>query len=82
MQLYNKGELIEVLSWYGEVQENYSGRGMYGKTCVGVVLDNANSIYDIMSDLAERENRMPAPSQDSMGLSTIFYWPRIQYEDE
>lgn len=68
----------------GRPYADYSGRGMYGRTCVGIVLD-----YDAVADLSEaiadagadeildREGR----SQDSLGLNTIIYWTGVTCED-
>lgn len=70
-----------------EVREDYSGRGMYGKTCVGIVTDaphkdiiiatirvfaQDNDGLDIMDILDKVEDVIPS-RVDSMGLSTIYY---------
>lgn len=55
----------------GEVYEGYSGRGMYGKECIGVVCDN--SVHCI--EKAAARGIMGAVV-DSMGRQQIVYWPR------
>lgn len=55
-----------------EVRDDYSGRGMYGKTCYGVVTKNPEAVL-----MEAGRAGLPVPRQDSMGLSTIIYWPQI-----
>ena len=54
------------------IHEDYSGRGMYGKTCVGIVSNDVGAVYwaagKIGLDYADIPHR-----QDSMGLDTILY---------
>lgn len=74
-----------------DVRPDYSGRGMYGKTCVGVVTDSMGGFVrfllevaseiglgsnDEIGDLADRTSR------DSMGLSTIYYWRGLTVEED
>lgn len=73
----------------------YSGRGMYGKTCLGYVgSDSALFIFDLAKLLAERDTSIEASaddvremmeslgsgSKDSMGLDTITYFRSIGVE--
>lgn len=80
--------IIEVIADYCESNElefrtDYSGRGMFGKTCVGVVCDDpistvveiADAIRDNGFDCASTE--LGAIRQDSMGLSRIIYFPNL-----
>jgi hypothetical protein len=68
----------------GRPYADYSGRGMYGRTCVGIVLDY-NAVADLSEairdagaeDVLDREGR----SQDSLGLGTIIYWTGVTCED-
>lgn len=62
----------------GTVRDDYSGRGMYGKTCFGIVADNsvllgAALIITLGEDLGLQMAEKTVT--DSMGRSTIFYWP-------
>lgn len=73
--------------------DGYSGRGMYGDTCAGIVFDNLTDAFIFFSRLSDAcvetaddsninsisENlpRLVASAQtDSMGRSTIVYFPR------
>ena len=56
----------------GKVRTGYSGRFMYGKTCMGVVGKYREEIIE-----AAAERGLKGASTDNMGLSTIVYWPRI-----
>lgn len=71
--------------------ENYSGRGMYGRTCVGVVTeDNAISLtlalfrflVENEMDMYEAEELLQCAKTDNMGYDTIVYFPRIKSESE
>lgn len=82
MSTINKNQFIDILGWYGDVRYDYSGRGMYGDTCIGVVLEDGGDIFEIVADCAEQGMRIPHPHKDSMGLGTIYYWPRLKFEEE
>lgn len=62
-------KLIEACARLGEVERSYSGRGMYGATCVGVVVAPRN--------VARAKRLAPGASVDNMGLDAIVYWPAI-----
>ena len=55
----------------------YSGRGMYGKYCLGVSVGRYGQ-----SELlkAFKKNRIPNPSQDQLGMGAIYYWQNIPYD--
>lgn len=70
-----------------QLREDYSGRSMYGALCVGFVYDDLGDFlsalvdiaiddYDFASTLASRA------CTDSMGLSTIVYFPRLTVSQE
>jgi hypothetical protein len=63
------------------VYTNYSGRGMYGKTCVGFVLDSTDQILALGAALQEHLGTIPYAAKDSMGYSTIIYFSQLQLED-
>jgi hypothetical protein len=86
----------EVLSSFvaeAEARTDYSGRGMYGKTCVGIVTDApiaylAMGLGVILADMAEADDLFTVDdalfewydlqtATDSMGLSTILYFPNL-----
>lgn len=52
---------------------DYSGRGMYGTECVGIVTGNPNEIIAMAGKRGIR-----GAVTDSMGKGTIVYWPKVQ----
>jgi hypothetical protein len=79
-----KRELAEVLLQVcpGDLQEEYSGKGMYGKTTTGIVVESVpeflTAILQNVESLAEafKEegiDRIDAIHWDSLGTSTIIY---------
>jgi len=50
--------------------ENYSGRGMYGATCLGVTHESAEAVIE---EAASRGIR--GAHVDRMGRGVIVYWP-------
>ncbi len=73
---------------------DYSGRGMYGSTCVAVEYEQGHE-WDVFNALREElpiwEEDSPEynlveamldnkPETDSMGLGMIMYWPRVKSE--
>jgi len=54
------------------LRKDYSGRGMFGKTCYGIVCDNPG---DVIAQVG-----LPGARQDSMGKSAIVYWPSVAGE--
>lgn len=79
-----------------DVRTDYSGRGMYGRTCVGVVGSSVSVALRFMFALAEqisedgddaweqRENVMELAEDlrtDSMAYDTIYYFPGLVIEE-
>ena len=60
-----------------ELYENYSGRGMYGKTTTGITGTTGREVYFAVinrTQTCELESDFPTSFRsDSMGLSTILY---------
>jgi hypothetical protein len=63
-----------------EYRERYSGRGMYGRNCVGVVCSNPLSLCMTLGK--EGFDVDLIPRTDNMGLSTIVYFPDLQDDSE
>ncbi|WAB09251.1 hypothetical protein SEA_LITTLEMUNCHKIN_75 [Gordonia phage LittleMunchkin] len=78
-----------------DVRTDYSGRGMYGKTCIGYTGENpaafiAALVTAVMTreqndtidavELIEALGQIGRPGVDSMGLSTITYWPSLHLD--
>lgn len=80
---------------YG-LRHDYSGRGMYGDTCLGYVGSEPHLfMHDLAVLIAERdndgivtaddvryemENTIGSPSSDSMGRDGIYYFPSVAVE--
>lgn len=70
-----------------EVYPNYSGRGMYGKKCVGVIFSDSLALNVAMVTLElmsrgcnsrEIERLFSSSATDSLGIREILYFPRIE----
>lgn len=59
----------------GRVRTDYSGRGMFGKTCYGIVCANINECLEVAGKHGLRNART-----DNMGKNYIVYWPGITSE--
>jgi len=66
-------EIVEKLGEDYSVYENYSGRFMFGKKCLGIVGPNVEAIKSAAS-----KKGFKRASIDNMGLNMIIYWPHIQ----
>lgn len=70
-------DICDNLRTNSKVYENYSGRGMYGKRCWGIVTSN---MVDCIETAACKG--LTGAETDSMGLQSIVYWPRPHFTDE
>lgn len=73
---------------------DYSGRGMYGRECFGIVGGLEDLIRFVATWAAKCENEYEDHERfndydwltdirsDSMGLSSIWYWPSVQVVEE
>jgi hypothetical protein len=59
----------------GHVRNDYSGRGMYGETCYGIVCDNEEECIEVGALKGLR-----GANTDSMGKSRIVYWKSCKGE--
>jgi hypothetical protein len=91
-------EALELTDWrHGDlIPRSYSGRGMFGKQCVGVTLDGDGSSFQLGAAVSAALLDMDAddgPSDvedlarirvctDSMGRGIIVYWPDVLYPDD
>ncbi len=70
--LHNAADTVD-----GEIVTGYSGRGMFGDECVGVVLQDEGDLFTFARQLDdELAELLGNPRWDSMGLREIAYWPR------
>lgn len=70
-----------------DLRFDYSGRGMYGGKCFGIVADTARYTKFMMLLFADldRDQAWEMVDQvctDSMGFDTIFYFPGVFVVDE
>lgn len=76
-------EFIDALEDAGQEPRSYSGRGMYGDSCVGVTLDSDSELWELAQALAHADMDVPGPRTDSMGRSSIIaYWPSIKWPED
>ena len=61
----------------GSVRTDYSGRGMFGKTCYGIVCASANECLEVAGSHGLRGGKT-----DNMGKNYIVYWPNISDESK
>ena len=77
----------------GYETRSYSGRGMYGKSCLGFVVENGDLSKGWVANLIEWAAEHPDEGfiiagdvagyrTDSMGLGQIIYFPQVPYISE
>jgi hypothetical protein len=73
------GRITEKAAELGlEVRMDYSGRYMFGKTCLGVV-GGRFALAELMCSVF---GSLRGLCRDSMGKDDVFYWPLIHTEKE
>lgn len=69
-----------------EIYENYSGRGMFGRSCLGVVVKQGYSFMEFIinltrcmddNDVDDIDFKLEGVTYDNLGLDTIVYFPNI-----
>lgn len=69
------------------VYENYSGRNMFGRKCLGVVVRKGYSYMEMLIDLTcyleeqgleDEDLEMEGIAVDDLGLDTIVYFPNMK----
>jgi hypothetical protein len=88
--------LTEALLGMGLDTQEYSGRGMYGKKCLGVVVPNGSSLIGLglhilnsaRTSLGDEDcviddfiADIEDAKTDNMGRDTIVYWENLDYID-
>jgi hypothetical protein len=85
-QMIEDAALLADLDREDAIYEDYSGRGMYGEKCLGIVgsgAECARFLVEITAadpDLGREMARKQR--EDSMGRDMIAYYPGIQLEEE
>lgn len=76
--------LAELIDGLGLRPRSYSGRGMYGETCLGVTVNNPVNVAFELGRLFDDEFGPDKPSPrvawDSMGRDYILYFPSVPFE--
>ena len=75
MNLEQATKIVERMEAEGakaSVYPSYSGRGMFGKTCVGITTDSPELVGYCASEAGVPRKELPKRS-DSMGLDLILY---------
>jgi hypothetical protein len=79
-------QFIEMLEEIGCDHRAYSGCGMHGKQCVGVVTDDVFnlgvSLGLVMADRGYPNGLAADTWYDSMGLDTVVYWPALVWPED
>jgi hypothetical protein len=86
-------DLVGAILAAGYEPEAYSGRGMTGRQCVGVVCDRPiEVVLDVIQSLCrhadgvdEVEDLVEALSgshTDNMAMQTVIYWPKHRWEED
>jgi hypothetical protein len=72
-----------------KLRTDYSGRGMMGQTCIGVVHKGMGPLLTFVVEFAKLISDsefgivwLEQAATDDMGLQTITYWPKVQAEVE
>ena len=69
-----------------ELYEGYSGRGMFGRKCLGVVVKQGCSFMDFIinltrymddNDVEDADFKLEGAAYDNLGLDTVVYFPNI-----
>ena len=79
------------MEWNDElsIRWEYSGRAMYGDTCIGIVADDVDFVIEDLKQRAIDEgadgydvaDMLSGARFDQMGLSEIAYWPSLTAEE-
>src|SRR5688572_24954961 len=89
----DSNKLIELIESTGHYEaRSYSGRGMYGKYCVGVSVDNVYTfISNMLCVVLDTEDStliyhfarlLENTSDDTLGYGYIVYWRSMTWPDD
>jgi hypothetical protein len=73
--------IYEALAEAGYAPRSYSGRGMYGSSCVAVVVKAETELLKIGAALGSGLAGEPVRT-DSLGFGTVVYWPEADWLPE
>jgi hypothetical protein len=72
--------LIQALKESGLTPRSYSGRGMYGKECVGFEDRNGVGLWEFARHL-DPDLELREPHSDQLGKGMIYYWPEYAWPE-
>jgi len=86
-------ETLQMAAEYTEANlRTYSGRGMYGKQCIGLVHEGPDELIGFIIEafrafqsdfnLHQIRHMFSGTRQDSMGLGVVTYWPSLTADQE
>lgn len=86
----NYARLTSLIELAGYAPVAYSGRGMFGKRCVGLTTDS--SLQNVLADLVtwmhltyntqEIAELIRDLRCDSMGRGIVVYWPSVAWQED
>jgi len=62
----------------GTIDDCYSGRGMYGATCYGIIAVDALEVINLASEQGIKGAKMANLGRNTLGRNIIIYWPKIE----
>jgi hypothetical protein len=75
-------ELEDAVGYFDNAEIiSYSGRGMYGRQCLGITFDSMKDAFDFALCVGEENDlslALSRPTFDDMGLGIVVYWPRVE----
>lgn len=81
-------EIIEESGIEADVRTEYSGRAMYGRSCLGLVVSSSREMFKFfiaaghVLDEVQAYQLAAVLHQDNMGLGWVFYFPGWQVGEE
>ena len=74
-----KDKLISLCANYPNDYEirAYSGRGMFGRTCLGIVVNRISKLFHLGAEVGDLAFDVATICVDSMGCDSIVYFPEI-----
>ena len=65
------------------IHKDYSGRGMNGRKCFGIELQEGDTAWELAMALgceadSDGDWMLTPPKVDSLGRNTIYYWPNVE----
>ena len=65
---------------WGTLHWEYSGRFMYGDTCLALSVEDLDGLDDLKYEA--RHRGLPRPQEDRLGRGYILYWPGVKKKTE